>query len=159
MVGVLRFAKVQAVNIGLPYTLRGQRRQVFISRSTASSDVLPMKASSSITTRADSRVPNLNGLAPLRVPRWKRCLDVTAILLTAPFWVMAMAGITLLIKTLSRSPVLFKQERFGLGGERFVCLKFRTMHQGAPTAAHEIHLQELMHPTGRCKNWTEQIPA
>ena len=78
------------------------------------------------------------------VPRWKRSLDVTLILITAPVWALVMAAITLLIKLFSRGPVLFRQERIGLGGTRFQCLKFRTMHAGAPTASHEEHLRELI---------------
>jgi lipopolysaccharide/colanic/teichoic acid biosynthesis glycosyltransferase len=69
---------------------------------------------------------------------------VTVILLTAPVWATLMAGIAWWIKLVSRGPVLFKQERVGLGGARFVCLKFRTMHAGCATRAHEDHVRELM---------------
>ena len=55
-----------------------------------------------------------------------------------------MAGISAVIKLLSPGPLLFRQERTGLGGQRFVCLKFRTMHTGAETVAHEKHLAELI---------------
>ena len=79
-----------------------------------------------------------------RVPLWKRFLDVGIIFLTAPAWVPLMAGISAAIKLLSPGPVLFRQERIGLGGRRFACLKFRTMHAGAATNIHEKHMAELI---------------
>jgi len=78
------------------------------------------------------------------VPLWKRSLDVGLIVLTVPLWLPVMAGLGAMIKILSPGPVLFQQERIGLGGRRFVCLKFRTMHTGANTVAHEKYLVELM---------------
>lgn len=83
-------------------------------------------------------------MTPLHVPSWKRCLDVGLITVTAPVWLPVMAGIGAMIKMLSPGPVLFKQERLGLGGNRFVCFKFRTMHAGAATSCHEQYLAELM---------------
>jgi exopolysaccharide production protein ExoY len=82
--------------------------------------------------------------AKWRVPRWKRCLDIALILISAPAWAVLMVAIALLIKLVSRGPVLFRQERLGLSGVPFSCLKFRTMHAGAPTAYHEKHLIQLM---------------
>lgn len=55
-----------------------------------------------------------------------------------------MVGIGLGIKLLSPGPALFRQERVGFRGRRFMCLKFRTMHNGANTVAHEKHLAELI---------------
>ena len=37
----------------------------------------------------------------------------------------------LLFKLTSKGPVIFKQERYGLFGKKFVCYKFRTMYQNA----------------------------
>lgn len=36
--------------------------------------------------------------------------------------------VSAIIKIQSKGPILFKQERIGLDGNRFTCLKFRTMH-------------------------------
>jgi len=55
-----------------------------------------------------------------------------------------MVGIGLGIKLLSPGPALFRQERVGFLGRRFMCLKFRTMHCGAETAGHEKYLTELI---------------
>jgi lipopolysaccharide/colanic/teichoic acid biosynthesis glycosyltransferase len=66
----------------------------------------------------------------------KRAFDVlfSAILvvLSAPLMLLA----ALAIKLGSRGPVLFRQERIGEGGRRFLCLKFRTMREGAGDELH-----------------------
>jgi len=61
----------------------------------------------------------------------KRCMDLAlggiAFLIASPL----MALIALGIKLSSSGPVLYRQERMGLDGERFEMLKFRTMVEGA----------------------------
>jgi len=78
------------------------------------------------------------------LPPWKRVLDVGVILLALPVLVPLTIGIGLIIRSVSSGPILFKQERVGYRGRRFMCLKFRTMHCGAETATHQGHLQQLM---------------
>lgn len=78
------------------------------------------------------------------LPRWKRALDVCAILAALPLLLPVAVGIGLIIRMVSQGPILFKQERVGYRGKRFMCLKFRTMHCGAETATHQGHLQQLM---------------
>lgn len=57
----------------------------------------------------------------------KRLLDIAVALLvltvTAPIWLLTIVAIFVE----SGAPVLFRQERLGYLGRRFVCLKFRTM--------------------------------
>jgi len=57
----------------------------------------------------------------------KRCVDVIVstlvLLLLLPLWLF----FALLIKLTSRGPVLYRQERVGMDGSKFVMLKFRTM--------------------------------
>jgi len=81
---------------------------------------------------------------PVQIPRWKRILDVVFILLMLPLVLPVSALIGLLIVLLSRGPVLFKQERVGFMGRRFICLKFRTMRVDAETSAHQGHLRHLI---------------
>lgn len=61
----------------------------------------------------------------------KRAMDVIlgglALIVFSPLMVL----IALAIKVFSPGPVLYRQERMGLDGERFEMLKFRTMVQGA----------------------------
>jgi exopolysaccharide production protein ExoY len=52
--------------------------------------------------------------------------------------------IGLFIRTVSAGPVLFKQERIGYLGGRFLCYKFRTMFVGSDTNVHQGHLNHLM---------------
>lgn len=77
-------------------------------------------------------------------PLWKRVLDITVILLTAPITLFVGALITIVIKLGSPGPVIFRQERVGYKGQRFVCFKFRTMHAGAETASHQGHTAQLI---------------
>jgi lipopolysaccharide/colanic/teichoic acid biosynthesis glycosyltransferase len=65
----------------------------------------------------------------------KRMLDLTVapllLLLTSPIWLVAVIWIRLD----SPGPILFSQERVGLGGRPFKMLKFRSMWQTAPKYA------------------------
>jgi exopolysaccharide production protein ExoY len=78
------------------------------------------------------------------LPAWKRALDFAMLLGLSPFLGVVMLAIALLIKCSSRGPILFRQERIGLYGARFVCFKFRTMYVAAETRSHESHLHSLI---------------
>jgi len=77
-------------------------------------------------------------------PTWKRVLDCTLILLTAPVLLPVMLLIAVLVRLVSRGPIFFKQERIGYRGTRFMCFKFRTMHVGVDTSVHRGYLNDLM---------------
>jgi lipopolysaccharide/colanic/teichoic acid biosynthesis glycosyltransferase len=81
---------------------------------------------------------------PLEIPRWKRVLDVAAVLLMLPVILPVALCIALIIRLVSKGPILFKQERMGYRGTTFMCLKFRTMIVGADTTNHQGHLSHLM---------------
>jgi lipopolysaccharide/colanic/teichoic acid biosynthesis glycosyltransferase len=81
---------------------------------------------------------------PAKIPRWKRTLDVAFILLILPLVLPLAILVGVLIRMVSAGPVLFRQERVGYLGRKFMCFKFRTMFVGAETAAHQGHLQLLM---------------
>ena len=81
---------------------------------------------------------------PVAIPRWKRTLDVTAVLLLLPLILPLALFIAAIIRMVSKGPILFKQERIGCRNTRFMCLKFRTMIVGADTSNHQGHLQNLM---------------
>jgi len=78
------------------------------------------------------------------VPRWKRTLDVALILLMIPLVAPVALVIGVIIALVSPGPILFRQERVGLAGRRFMCLKFRTMFVDAETSSHQGHLKQLM---------------
>ena len=78
------------------------------------------------------------------VPRWKRTLDIAIILVVLPLVIPIGVFLAILIRIVSEGPVLFKQERVGYLGRRFMCFKFRTMFVGADVAMHQGHLHNLM---------------
>jgi exopolysaccharide production protein ExoY len=78
------------------------------------------------------------------VPAWKRILDITCVVIASPVLLPTMLAIALLIRFTSGTPTLFFQERIGLGGKRFTCVKFRTMKVDADVGIHRRYLVELM---------------
>jgi lipopolysaccharide/colanic/teichoic acid biosynthesis glycosyltransferase len=74
----------------------------------------------------------------------KRALDVAlaSVLLVAsvPIWLVA----ALIIRTSSPGPVLFRQERLGVGATPFTCYKFRTMHHGASDGPHRALVAAML---------------
>jgi exopolysaccharide production protein ExoY len=71
-------------------------------------------------------------------------LDIALIVMALPLLLPLAMLIGLLIRIVSAGPVLFKQERIGYLGERFLCYKFRTMFVNSDTAIHRGHLDQLM---------------
>jgi lipopolysaccharide/colanic/teichoic acid biosynthesis glycosyltransferase len=88
--------------------------------------------------------PEASFAGPARVLRWKRTLDIVVVLLALPLLVPLVTVVGLLIRVVSAGPVLFKQERVGYLGRRFMCFKFRTMFVGADAVVHQGHLCHLM---------------
>jgi exopolysaccharide production protein ExoY len=82
------------------------------------------------------------------VPSWKRGLDLVCIALALPVMLPIGLLIAAFIKSVSAGPALFKQERVGYRGRRFLCFKFRTMHVGSDTGVHRGHLDQLMTSNG-----------
>ncbi len=78
------------------------------------------------------------------IPGWKRALDISLILLAFPMLLPLALIVAGLIRVVSSGPVLFKQERVGYRGNRFMCFKFRTMVVNADAALHRGHLNHLM---------------
>jgi exopolysaccharide production protein ExoY len=79
-----------------------------------------------------------------QIPRWKRLLDLSCFWLTAPFWFTVMTLVSTWILLVSPGPLLFRQERIGYRGRRFMILKFRTMNINAETRVHEGYFERLM---------------
>jgi lipopolysaccharide/colanic/teichoic acid biosynthesis glycosyltransferase len=74
----------------------------------------------------------------------KRALDLAGagigLVVTSP----VMLGVALAIRTQSKGPVLFRQQRIGLGGRPFKLYKFRTMHATADEDAHRRYVRTLI---------------
>ena len=93
-----------------------------------------------VVTRNEITIGDLNGLplATILNPALsgfnrfvKRAMDLTISLLVLVLGAPLFFLIALLIKLDSPGPVLFIQERVGLDGQSFHCIKFRTMYTGA----------------------------
>ena len=81
---------------------------------------------------------------PISISRWKRVLDVSIIILATPILLPLIAAVAVIVRIVSEGPVLFRQERVGYLGQRFMCFKFRTMFVNADTNVHQGHLDQLM---------------
>ena len=83
----------------------------------------------------------------------KRTLDVVVsallLVLLLPFLII----VGLLVRLTSSGPVIYRQERCGLFGRRFVLYKFRSMFDGAEDVLWEIkHLNEMDGPVFKMRN-------
>ncbi len=63
--------------------------------------------------------------------RVARVMDLSLILLAAPYIILAFVIIMILIKLDSRGPIFYRQARIGRFGRKFHVYKFRTMVQNA----------------------------
>jgi lipopolysaccharide/colanic/teichoic acid biosynthesis glycosyltransferase len=63
----------------------------------------------------------------LRIPALKRAADLVALVLLAPFALVAGLLISLAVLLDSPGPIIYRAKRVGMGGRRFEMLKFRTM--------------------------------
>jgi len=84
----------------------------------------------------------LIGLKPARIAGWnfviKRSMDIVLSSLVLMLGSIFMIPIAIAIKLDSDGPILFRQERVGQNGRRFVCFKFRTMVRDAESMRAEI---------------------
>lgn len=74
----------------------------------------------------------------------KRSIDIIGsgalLLVLSPFLTVIMA----LIKLTSKGPVIYQQERLGQFGQRFKCLKFRTMYSNNDPKIHQEYVQQFI---------------
>jgi exopolysaccharide biosynthesis polyprenyl glycosylphosphotransferase len=74
----------------------------------------------------------------------KRVIDITgstiALIIFLPFFIV----ISLCIKATSDGPILFKQERIGRHGKKFIFLKFRTMYTNNNDEIHKKYVTNLI---------------
>jgi lipopolysaccharide/colanic/teichoic acid biosynthesis glycosyltransferase len=94
--------------------------------------------------KSGSLAERVEGLLHCRMPVWKRAMDILGSGLGLVLLFPLLLSIAILIKIVSPGPVFYKGERVGYFGKPFKCWKFRTMHAGSHTSAHEHHVIELM---------------
>lgn len=78
------------------------------------------------------------------LPNWKRALDLTLMIVSAPGWLFLGGIAALLIKAGSPGPIFFTQKRVGYKGREFKLYKFRTMRVDADHESHRRHTQNLI---------------
>jgi lipopolysaccharide/colanic/teichoic acid biosynthesis glycosyltransferase len=74
----------------------------------------------------------------------KRVLDIVASSIGIVALSPLLLIVALLIKMTSRGPVVFKQERIGLGGKKFLLYKFRSMYVNNNPAIHQEFVKKLI---------------
>jgi lipopolysaccharide/colanic/teichoic acid biosynthesis glycosyltransferase len=136
-----------ATPAGLHRLIRATRPRL-VARAATLHDAAPVPLA---VPTADEPSPVLRFPAPAAAPfarsARKRILDVAiasiVLVVGSPVWLL----IALLVRVSSPGPILFRQQRLGLGGVPFVCLKFRTMKDGVSDAIHrEYVLSQITAP-------------
>lgn len=84
-----------------------------------------------------------------KVPAWKRWFDVLLVFVFAPLWLPVMGVVALLVKANLGTPVLFRQQRTGLGGRTFTIRKFRSMTDARGADGELLPDAERLTPFGR----------
>ena len=80
-----------------------------------------------------------------RLSLWtKRFIDVLGSLIAMVLLSPVFLVIAVLVKLDSEGPVFFRQERIGLGGKRFVFLKFRSMYVNSDPGIHKAYVTDLI---------------
>jgi len=76
--------------------------------------------------------------------KWiKRAVDITGALVGISLFSPLLLIITILMKLTSPGPVLFKQQRVGLFGNKFTFLKLRSMQYNCDQSVHQEHISRL----------------
>lgn len=92
----------------------------------------------------------------------KRFFDLFLVILTAPFWGLAMGIIALLVRLDSPGPVFFRQPRVGKNGKLFRIYKFRTMVENADALGPSItaHNDSRVTQVGTILRWLkiDEVP-
>ncbi|MEZ5329468.1 MAG: sugar transferase [Verrucomicrobiales bacterium] len=80
----------------------------------------------------------------MAIPTWKRCLDLSLIILGFPVWAPAFVAIGIWVWASSNGPILYRQERAGQCRKKFQMIKFRSMVANADQGQHDKHVLELI---------------
>jgi exopolysaccharide biosynthesis polyprenyl glycosylphosphotransferase len=83
---------------------------------------------------------------PISRARFKRAFDLTLTVLGLPIWLPILAVMALYQLAVAGRPVLFWQQRVGVGGRRFMMVKFRTMIPEAEEDGRGARLAETEDP-------------
>ncbi len=140
---ILKAAVIDKLAFESRETSRASARSEESNRCSRATD--PNRSQSlQIEALAARSFPEGGRATPEGIPLWKRVFDIVAIAMTWPVWLPLMVAIMLGIKFSSPGPLLYRQERVGLRGRRFMIFKFRTMKVNVETGVHETYFQRLI---------------
>ena len=96
------------------------------------------------TPRSFSGPSRASGSNDRPLPVWKRAMDIVVaaggLILLSPFIFL----VSVIIKSVSRGPVFFKQNRVGYMGKPFTMWKFRTMKVNCDSSNHKEYITKLI---------------
>ena len=81
--------------------------------------------------------------------RMKRLMDLALVVASAPLSIPLMVGVAIMIRIKLGTPVLFRQQRPGIGGQPFQLLKFRTMTDAKDDEGRQLSDSARLTPFGR----------
>ncbi|MHC4213041.1 MAG: sugar transferase [Planctomycetota bacterium] len=148
--GTVINASVIGANISLPAE-SVISNQVIISQADVANNPAPMS-----TVDAKSTISSISGRQFRRRPvfrdwpkfsyagRFKRIFDCLIAAFVLIMFAPVLPIIALLIKLDSSGPIFFKDERQGLHGRVFACLKFRTMETGSDQLQDTIRTANVL---------------
>ncbi|MDH4334862.1 MAG: sugar transferase [Chloroflexota bacterium] len=87
----------------------------------------------------------------------KRTLDVVASSLGLVLVSPVLAAVAVAIMVESGGPILFRQQRLGLGGRPFTVYKFRSMFSAAEEGSHRTRVRDLIRSEGTEAESTESV--
>ena len=162
---------VDTIYLGMPMTTQARLQNLLeqLRDTTVSVYFVP---DITISDVIQGRVTVLGGVPMLaicetpfigRIGMAKRLLDLVLCVAMLPVLLPVLGIIALLIKITSPGPAIFKQRRFGLGGEEITMLKFRTMkvmEDGQSTYKQVTRADDRVTPIGRIlrKTSLDELP-
>ena len=115
--------------------------------------------SSTIRTAGDRPVQDLGQYFRQEIPVWKRALDIFVSLVMLVILAPLLLCAALAVRLTSPGPIIFKQQRAGLGGKPFTMYKFRSMHIDAEERRKELEdLNELDGPVFKIRDDPRMTP-
>jgi hypothetical protein len=144
----LRYGLVQGVSrLGMGIQACFRRPAQSIGFRDSATSIVPASNGSSIHEHEPCTrqpVPEITGSFGSEFPIGSGYWTLCAFWSRRRFCFRSWLLISVLIKLGSKGPILFYQERVGHLGQRFTCLKFRTMVTDADTSVHEGHCARLI---------------
>jgi len=123
----------------------------------------PCASNEAATAEAEltaARTPEIVGRRRAAVspcPAWKRAMDVVGASVLLVMLSPVLLAVAVVIKCVSRGPVLFRQRRYGLGGRAFKVWKFRTIEVSPECGQHRSHVADLMTSNGTLQKRDHQL--